>query len=531
MIKSVLNSKVAQKCLPCAMRKHAADQAAEFAREEDGVVTAFATFMVLMMCLVGGIGVDLMRNEMERTQVQAVVDRAVLAAADLDQLLDPEEVVGEYFNKAGIGHYFYSVDVQEGLNFKIVNAQARGTTPTMFMSVMGRETLPLWASSSAEERIAKVEISLVVDISGSMAWDNKMENLQDAASTFVDTVLRDETEDLISVSLVPYSEHVNIGPDIFNQMNIQQLHTKSHCVELRDQDYETPRLNYSRRYQQMQHFQWNYDGDPNPDYPIQWGTETLEGNDYDVYAANGGDYSDMPNINSIRSAWKDTEIVNEWNGNVVIDTVCPQFPYEEVKAISQDAEELKVRIGALRPRAGTQIFMGMKWGATLLDPTFRNVTSSMVLQNKVDPIFSSRPAEYDDADTLKTIVLMTDGMNSSTKRIVGGLYNSNSERAHWARYNFNYYTYRYVSSWRRSQWYYTKYPTTQGNAMLDTICDVVKDDGIIVWTIGFEVTNDSADVMRDCASTPSHFFRVEGIEIAAAFEAIARQINQLRLTQ
>jgi hypothetical protein len=45
------------------------------------------------------------------------------------------------------------------------------------------------------------------------------------------------------------------------------------------------------------------------------------------------------------------------------------------------------------------------------------------------------------------------------------------------------------------------------------------------------VTNDSADVMRDCASTPSHFFRVEGIEIAAAFEAIARQINQLRLTQ
>jgi hypothetical protein len=31
---------------------------ARFAHEEDGVVTAMALFFVLMMCLVGGIGVD-----------------------------------------------------------------------------------------------------------------------------------------------------------------------------------------------------------------------------------------------------------------------------------------------------------------------------------------------------------------------------------------------------------------------------------------------------------------------------------------
>jgi hypothetical protein len=37
--------------------------------------------------------------------------------------------------------------------------------------------------------------------------------------------------------------------------------------------------------------------------------------------------------------------------------------------------------------------------------------------------------------------------------------------------------------------------------------------------------------MQDCASSPSHFFRVEGVELSEAFRAIARQINQLRLTQ
>ena len=67
--------------------------------------------------------------------------------------------------------------------------------------------------------------------------------------------------------------------------------------------------------------------------------------------------------------------------------------------------------------------------------------------------------------------------------------------------------------------------------MLDRICDAAKAQGIVVWSVGFEVTDYSAGIMQNCASTPSHFFRVEGIEIADAFEAIAKQINQLRLTQ
>ena len=67
--------------------------------------------------------------------------------------------------------------------------------------------------------------------------------------------------------------------------------------------------------------------------------------------------------------------------------------------------------------------------------------------------------------------------------------------------------------------------------MLEDICDAAKAQGIVVWSVGFEVTNYSAGIMENCASSPSHFFRVEGVEIGDAFEAIAKQINQLRLTQ
>ena len=37
--------------------------------------------------------------------------------------------------------------------------------------------------------------------------------------------------------------------------------------------------------------------------------------------------------------------------------------------------------------------------------------------------------------------------------------------------------------------------------------------------------------MRNCATSPAFFYKVEGIEISSAFKSIARQINELRLTQ
>ena len=91
-----------------------------FAREEDGVFTILALFMIMMMVLVGGIQLDFMRHEMERSRLQAVADRAVLAAADLDQTLDPSAVVKDYFAKAGMIDYLSNVTVANGLNFRTV---------------------------------------------------------------------------------------------------------------------------------------------------------------------------------------------------------------------------------------------------------------------------------------------------------------------------------------------------------------------------------------------------------------------------
>ena len=458
--------------------------ARHFSRREDGMITIFACFMIFCMMMIGGIGVDMMRHEMERTRIQAVADRAVLAAADLDQLLDPEAVVRDYFAKSGMAEFVSSVEVNEGLNFRKVTVDASTTVNTQFMDYLGVHTLNVPGISSAEEKVNKVEVSLVLDISGSMKNNGKMANLQDAAGTFIDTVLDDDNDDLISVSVIPYSEHVNIGPNIMNLLNVTPKHNYSHCVEVPDNEFNSTRLNDGRSYQHMQHFQWNF------------------------YSNESGNQL-----------------------NTRYDTVCPRQSYERIIPLSQDANFLKSQINQFKPRAGTSIFLGMKWGVALLDPTSNDLVSTLSSQGVIDPVFSVRPTAYNDEETIKTVILMTDGQNDRSWRIPSWYYDSSSEIVHWANYNLQYYMNYYVNPSYHHYFYEQKYTASQGDALLANICEAAKDKNIVIWSIGFEVTDHGANVMRDCASSPSHFFRVEGVEITEAFSSIARQINQLRLIQ
>lgn len=455
-----------------------------YAKNESGQMTVLGTYMILIMLILGGLGVDLMNNETDRTRLQAVSDRAVLAAADLDQTQTPENVVQDYFDKSNMGDFVSSVKVDEGINFRKVEVNALTETDTTFMDMFGIKSLKVPAKSIAEEKVNKVEVSLVLDISGSMDEGNKMVQMQEAAGTFVDSVLKPENEGLISVSLVPYSQHVNAGPDIFNRLNVNQRHGQSHCIEFPDRDFTTTYFNKNRTYEHMQHFQWNY-------YSIETGSQL----------------------------------------NTMHDTMCPRYSYERIVPFSQNPSFLRNQIDQMKPRAGTQIFLGMKWATALLDPSFRSINQSLANSGKIDHAFGARPAAYDDVETLKTIVLMTDGQNSSAARIQSRYYRNESLVEHWKRYNFQFYLNHYVSSWRHKYFYYTKYTAARGDALLASICRAAKDNKVVIWSIGFEVSDHGAAVMRDCASSPSHFFRVEGVDIQKAFEAVARQINQLRLIQ
>jgi hypothetical protein len=85
-----------------------------------------------------------------------------------------------------------------------------------------------------------------------------------------------------------------------------------------------------------------------------------------------------------------------------------------------------------------------------------------------------------------------------------------------------------------NDWYYgvrSYVDSAIKDARTKAICDAAKAEQIIVFTIGFEAPYGGRTVLQDCASSDSHFFDVDGLEISDAFSAIASSIRQLRLTQ
>ncbi len=446
-----------------------------FARDEEGSFIVFSLFLFVCMMLAVGLGIDVMRTEMARTRLQNTADAAVLAAASMEQSIDPRTVVEDYFERAGLAANLEGVTVAQGPNYKTVTAHTNTKTPMYFLGLVGIDKMEATSAGTASAGYTDVEVSLVLDITGSMGSNNKLPNLKVAAKDFIDTVLDPSQPGSVSLSLVPYSAQVNIGPDMMSQLNVSLLHNYSHCVDFDASDFGSTGVSLTKPYAHMQHFQ---------------------------YYTSATTPIDNPG--------------------------CVQQSYERVIPLSQNRAVLKAQIDQFKARANTAIHLGMKWGVALLDPSMQPVIQTLAAQGKADPSFADRPYSYGRSNTQKIVVLMTDGENVNTTRLRPEYYDSTSEIERWNQYS----VYAYASA-RGQNWQNyvtTRYTSTNADSMLATICGAAKAQGITIFTVGFEVGSHGANVMRNCASTPSHYFDVQGTEISDAFDAIARQISKLRLT-
>lgn len=467
-----------------------------FHDDESGSMVVFTLFILVLMLIVGGMAVDFMRFESRRAMMQGALDSAVLAAADLDQTLDPAVITEDYLTKSMAGNCLTgpaAVD-ESAVNYRSVSANCTLTMNTFFLRLIGIDQLTALAESTAIEGVGDIEISLVVDVSGSMATNipdsttTKIQALRDAAGSFVDSLLLPEYEDKISLSLVPYSWHVNVGEDLFDTLNVAERHGWSHCVDIPNSEYGTTVWDDSVTLLHTQHVQTN----PGP----------------------------------------------------VDEPTCPRFSYETIIPLSQDATELKTAINALQPRSGTAIYMGVKWGTTLLDPSFGDNLDNLP-EDTIDSVFDSRPAPYPDpdntssSDTFKYLVLMTDGKNSDVLRLDETYYQTPSQIAHWDTMNIQEF-FSNIATWNTST--VNKYRNTvqlsaTGDTQMQTMCTAAKNAGIIVFGIGlYDDPTDpdqinGAQQLRDCSSSAGHYFETQGEELTEIFEAIAGQITDLRLTQ
>jgi len=503
-----------------------------FGRAEDGSMIMLGLWISVLMLMLGGLAVDLMRAELRRTELQQTADRAVLAAASLSQTQDAEAVVRDYFQKQGLSDALRVIDIEEMINSKTVTVNAEVVLDPFFAQFSGIDQLIAPASSTAVERINDVEISLVLDVSGSMGSNNRLTNLKVAAKEFVDLVLGNAVDGRTSISLVPYSGQVNLGPDLYAQFGVPQDHSYSHCIDMNSSSFSSTALRNASSLFQTGHF--------------------------DPYASTS------------------TRTPSSW--------FCAAYASSPVLPFSNDAAVLKAQIDALVANGNTSIDIGMKWGTALLDPELQPVIAALADQGIVRPQFADRPLDLRNTEVLKIVVLMTDGQNT-TQYMLDQDYSrglspiwmriSDGDLSVYKDRNFtsNDYYDTYANTWdssplggtsgsRQLTWpevwatasvnwvasnlyreafgnstshwqgqFRSTVSDTTKEGRLGSVCNAAKAVDMVIFGIAFEAPEDGQREISDCASSPGHYFDAEGLEIRDAFRMIASQITNLKLTQ
>ncbi|MBE2275156.1 MAG: Tad domain-containing protein [Rhodobacteraceae bacterium] len=554
-----------------------------FRHDESGVMAPLVLILFVLMILVGGIAVDVARYETRRVEIQNTLDRATLAAASMTQALAPVTVVNDWFTKADLNTELGAVTVTTGMNFKNVRAEADVTSKNYFMSMLEIDYLQGVDSSQAEQRVTNVEIALVLDVSGSMYNQiSRITNLKTAAKDFIDTVLDSDTENKISIAIVPYNGQVNLGPTLAAKFNVSYPHSypNSYCIDLPTSTFANTTLSRTTAF-------------PQAPFDDGWSSTTQSTS----YTAPISNYYD-----SSRRLYS-----NVW---------CNPVAGNYVRPFNNNHTTLKSQIDGLVAIGATSIDLGMKWGTFLLDPSSRSINAELAGSRLIPAYFGNRPADYNDDETLKVIVLMTDGENFVQERF-GDAYRTGTSPiwlANDGRYSIFHDTrvdsrttsticnsrpfwVPHLGAWHSRPWTgsspsssacyvpaTTSYSNTTrqnwqavwaavrvqwvawelyaralgtssstrtstfntwlGNfrtltdtdvmdSRLDDVCSAAKNNGVLVYGIAFEAPDAGASAIRSCVSVPksNYFFDVSVLEIDSAFDAIASNLSQLRLTQ
>lgn len=418
----------------------------QFARDvRANIAMSFALCFGVIGAAAGG-GLDYSRSVAIGSELQTALDSGVLAAASLTQNRSAEEVVRAYV-EAALGDHgglmdglVLQVSSDDSFNSRVVTATAQLSMPTTLLGLAGINALTVSRESSAIEQVRDIEISLVLDISGSMNG-SKIREMRQAAEDFVNTVLVDNPE-RTSVSLVPYNGGVRLPSAVTSNGLLDlasSLLSNGACP------------------------------DHGAAYPIQIDLSDVE---LDILEWNG-----VPMLGNASSSH------------------CPESNETSV-FLSNDRVDLVSRVRALDAGGNTGLDVATAWGARALDPSWRG---------RLGGSFADRPAAYNDEDTIKVLVIMTDGAATAQTR----------------------------REWRNGRWRNDRlYNARTARDNMAAACDEAEGKGVEIYTISFQLNgNTNRNLMRNCASQPDNYFQIENTDIGVAFAAIAADINRLRLSQ
>lgn len=202
--------------------------AARFVGERKGNVAVIFALSAIPILTFVGAAIDYTRATNARSSMQAALDStALMLSKDLSAgTINSSQVSSKatsYFNA------LYTNKDAQGVSITATYTPASGSTPasikldgtgnivTDFMRVAGYNNMNFGTSSTTNWGNVRMRVALVLDVTGSMADDGKMDALKPAAKALIDqlSALATTAGD-IYISIVPFSKDVNMGSSYKN---------------------------------------------------------------------------------------------------------------------------------------------------------------------------------------------------------------------------------------------------------------------------------------------------------------------------
>lgn len=428
------------------------DKASQLKQEERGKVAIIVALSVLPIATLAGFAIDFQLITTKKNKMQLSLDSAAIAGCRALQEGKTEQevklVVQDYFRSVnGLeGEFVVCNDPDVVIGKESLSSDTSCTQQTTLGAVAGVEEVDFGIHSACSYGIGRLDVAFVFDVSGSMQG-SRMAALKEAAKDSLDTLMpagnvSAEAGD-VRVAMVAYNDSLNAG-DMFQAAT-----------------GKTPQQTYS--YYHYYYRRW---------FSIPYETTCVfERIGDEAFTDAAPNHSIHVNNTGSHNSGDYITAANFWDRNECRDS--------EPLSLTSDKDVLKDYIDDLDPEGGTAGHLGVAWGWYMISPEWSDH-------------LAATPTDYNEPDTAKAIILMTDGDFNS--------------QYHW----------QLGSS--RSQ--------------AEELCDNIKDKRVTIYSVAFQAPASGQAVLEYCATDDSTFFDpANGQELSQAYQAIATSISDLRITE
>lgn len=464
-----------------------------FSQNQDGAALLIFTIFLGILIAAVGAGIDYARALVVQQRLINAADATAVAVARNPSLSEAEvqTMANAYINAHYADSDFGEVTARSVLTEDDkVSVELRAQMGTSIMQLVGVGSVDVVAKTEVLRRQRKLEVVMVLDNTGSMCNPNcavKLDQLKASANKLVDILFDGETiSEHVKIGLVPFAATVNIGAD---KVTSGWLDTAG-ISPLQSEDIDLPAgTSLLGLYDQLSNVSWNgcvraRSGlfgldvtDTPPDVSFVESLWTPYFAPDEPGAGNGpGDeglgyyYNDyLSDVTIPGSAQQKQRNASKYIGATVPTAQLaagrgPNFNCvpQSVQALTNTKSTITSAIAGMQAAGSTVIPSGLSWGWRVISPAAPY----------------NQGAAYSDQDTIKAVILLTDGANQVESNI--------------GHNNSFYSSYGYAASGHLG-------PTggSQANETLDdktaTICnnirgnhdDVADDNDIFLYTISF----------------------------------------------